>query len=544
MRTIHTIITLLICSLCSAQIIQRNNSFKFKNSALVIEATIHSADSYRMDSRIYTDYHLQIRSLLKGSSSTNEIILTDLGGTIGLERLEVSPSNSFQVGMHGIFFLNPIVDGSQYEVSFLGQSLVELNDVLSPDQLQEINENYMAMDYLSIRFQEKSSTSSRVINNISPLNVVAGIGETITITGSGFGATGPNGAIKVWTPFANNPNSLISHSQSYKYLSWSDTQIVFKVPSNAGTGQIRVGSSTNFASSTQVLRITSNIKDQANALNTGINSIHLPAKHLDGIQFVPQPNFTNVSAIDRFKEALEIWKCESEIDFKYDELSTSSAAAGTNDGISVVGFDNALGNSVLGVALTSVSACSGNGRWFVADVDLLFNANINFNYSLNPTIAPQFDFYSVALHELGHVRNHGHVLNTGYVMFPSISSGVDRRILHPDEVAGAQIVQLDSSSNQVCNQPLMINATCSTASTDDLAHLQISFYPNPVVDKVFFKNLDVLANTAYVLYDLNGKTIASETRVDNSTLDVSRLSSGHYFIRFNESSQVFQFVKQ
>jgi hypothetical protein len=53
-------------------------------------------------------------------------------------------------------------------------------------------------------------------------------------------------------------------------------------------------------------------------------------------------------------------------------------------------------------------------------------------------IAGRIDVETVALHELGHLLGLNHSTSSGSIMFPSVSMGVTKRLLSPDDIAGAR----------------------------------------------------------------------------------------------------------
>lgn len=515
MKTLLQFIILIVTFSVNAQIIPLKLEEKIEKSPFIVEGKIIDQNSYKTENSIYTNYTLQVTNVLKGNLTDNVITVKAIGGTVGNQKLVTCPSDNFHQDENTIFFLEKIVNQNVFQASFFGQSTVSLEHI-SDKELTKISKS-LGYKYSKVSTNsQKNSAIAATITNISPTTVNAGVGETITITGSGFGASGPTSGIKVWTKFANNPSQMKSHSAAYNYVSWSDTQIVFKVPSDAGTGQIWVGSGSSHATSTQVVTVATSVRDNANAVNSAIYPVSLPSLQNQGIQFVLNTNFTNTDAINRTKEALQQWQCETNIDFTLDETTTTANTNNVNDGLSVLYFDTSMSSSTLGVTLTSLSACSGSGRWYVNDVDLAMNGNTNFNFSLNATGASQIDYYSVMLHELGHVRNLGHVLNGSQVMYPSIGAATDKRTLHPNDVIGGNLVQNDSNTNQVCGNPLMVDASCSQQLTyvpDDAFEqklINLGYDIAPLDDYVPTSNINTITNLT-----INGDPISDLTGIED-----------------------------
>lgn len=72
---------------------------------------------------------------------------------------------------------------------------------------------------------------------------------------------------------------------------------------------------------------------------------------------------------------------------------------------------------------------------------------------------------------------------------------------------------------------------------------KISIYPNPTADKLFFKG-SFNNNFKVSVFDILGKKILAKTLNTNESLDVSRLNTGIYIIRFDEFNTTYKFVKE
>lgn len=552
MKKIITLFTLLFVSISFSQILKVDTKTKIQESDFIFRGKIIGQNSFRTKNSIYTDYTLQIEEIIKGNENSQNVIVNVIGGRVGNDMLITCPENHFELNENSIYFLKKNTN-SVYELNYFGQSIISENDSEFENAQTIIN---------SIKNREKKSVQNNqninqqkavqaTITNISPLSVKGGVGETITITGTGFGATGPTSGIKVWTRFANNPSQMISHSNSYSYLSWSDTQIVFKVPSNAGSGQIWVGSGSSHATSSQSIDVYANVRDNLTGNGANLLTVSLPALQAQGIHFIPNINFTNPDAIARTQEAMEQWLCESGIDMTLDTATSTSNLNNTTDGLSVIYFDSSMSSSVLGVTLTSLSACSSTGRWYVTDTDLAINGNTNFNFTLANTTASQIDYYSVVLHELGHVRNLDHVLNSGHVMFPSISAGQQNRTLHTNDISGGLWVQNDSTTNQVCGKPLMVNGTCPPQLTyipDDAFEqrlIDLGYDTAPLDDYVPTANINTITTLnigGLGITDLTGIEDFADLEVfscGGNNLPIIDLSSNTNLLELNcTSSQV------
>ncbi|PIA62260.1 hypothetical protein AQUCO_00200326v1 [Aquilegia coerulea] len=120
--------------------------------------------------------------------------------------------------------------------------------------------------------------------------------------------------------------------------------------------------------------------------------------------------------------AFERWAAVS--NFTFQEATNSSKAD------IVIGFhsgdhgDNVTFDGPGGVLAHAFAPSIG---WFHYDVEE--------NWSTKPT-AGHFDLETVAVHEIGHLLGLGHSSVSDAIMFPSVSSGVTKRDLHENDIAG------------------------------------------------------------------------------------------------------------
>ena len=73
-------------------------------------------------------------------------------------------------------------------------------------------------------------------------------------------------------------------------------------------------------------------------------------------------------------------------------------------------------------------------------------------------------------------------------------------------------------------------------SVDEVFGSQVTIYPNPVKDKLFFSNF----TEKFTIHDVRGKSIIQgNVSSTNSSIDVSKLSKGIYFIKTNKRTTKF-----
>jgi len=71
---------------------------------------------------------------------------------------------------------------------------------------------------------------------------------------------------------------------------------------------------------------------------------------------------------------------------------------------------------------------------------------------------------------------------------------------------------------------------------------KIRVYPNPTKDQLYFKGLSEPFEVS--VYDIVGKSILDETLDANTSLDVSKLQSGIYILKFKDYDSTFKLIKE
>ena len=534
MKKIILLISLCFVAKIHGQIIAVDLNYKLNNAPYILKGEVlnENFEEDKMKTTIFSFYTIKTLTVYKGEEISNTIKVKIPGGELGNKKLIVCPNSTFNIGDTGIYFLNKIEE-DLYEPAFLGQSeYIMEKDVYKSLDIQ--NKKPLSEVKIIIDNQKNSISKNTLasITSISPTTLNAGIGEVVTITGSGFGATGPPSGQKVWVVSSLNPNNYVSQSGIYNYVSWSDTEIKYKVSSDAATGKIRVGFASTYAESTQILQINYNVRDEANANSTAIFPVKLPAISNGGISFKLNTNFTNLDAINSTKIAMDSWSCATDIKLGIDQTATTTNLNSTSDNQSVLFFAS-LGTTVLGLTYSTISGCSLTGRFYVSDIDLGINSSQPFNYTMNPTPNNQFDYYNVVLHELGHVGNQKHVNDVTDIMHPSVGMGVLNRNLSTNNINGGIWIQNDSQTGAiVCARPNMTSGVCLNLSsvTNEIKNNNTYIYPNPNKGKFTINSNNELVNQVQI-YSLDGKLIFTQYINEiNPKITIPQISKGIYLI--------------
>jgi hypothetical protein len=100
----------------------------------------------------------------------------------------------------------------------------------------------------------------------------------------------------------------------------------------------------------------------------------------------------------------------------------------------------------------------------------------------------------------------------------------------------ASIAYNDDAVNIFNNQKINL-------SIDDLSKEAISIFPNPSSDAIFFEGISSI-NFSVSVYDMLGNKILESEHTINSPLNISGLKTGMYFLKINNNSSIFKFIKK
>lgn len=450
-------------------------------ATLIVEARVAGQQAERQaGGHLATSYTLGVYKVFKGPLPAGPLRVLTPGGTLGLLHEEVSDELGLPVGQQGIFLLAPdpaspgayrLAAGPQ---GFIGYDLASgaATDPfgsypagaasLYPTLAQLTGRAYQALQPNTAL----AATAARVahpaaaqqlavtpsISSLAPRAVAAGASTStntsaagvLTISGSGFGDSRGAGYVQFRNADNPGPDAAPNYVQPLAgdYLSWSDAQIQVRVPSRgtsgngAGTGLVRVATNDgSLATSAQPLTVTY-------AITTGVGSndpTHPFRPHLVGIEnggytLRYSPSLP-AAAQAPFAAALASWRNQAGANRSVGDATTTDATARDNQ--SVVRFDNiadALPTGVLGRTYSYYSGCtlSGTTTWVLLETDYVFSAGANWNFAAEAPAANQYDFQSVALHELGHGMQLAHVISATGAMNYAIGNGQARRTLDND----------------------------------------------------------------------------------------------------------------
>lgn len=539
-------------------------------STLIIEGKVIGKDCFwdAPHKNIYTKNRIEVYTLFKGKLNAEMIDIITEGGVVDNDMDVVSNSLSLMVKDRGIFLLKPsnvkyALTSEQnivrYEAVAATQGFVQynVNNQTASDlfhtydniktnvfksitnysqQKMRILKNEDLTKAVDNQNEQQKNVNSLAITSFIPTTITAGTKSILTISGSGFGIS--QGLSTVGFKSADNAGSTYINPDATEYISWSDSEIKLYVPYKAGTGTIQVTIGTVTTSSSTLTVPYS----QTNMISSGAYQAYLVGMN-NNKEYTWQYNVnfnTNANAKSAFLRALTTWRCGSFVNWQIDTINTTAIDISATDLVNVITFDssNPLPAGVVGRCTSHMSSCA-TGIWYVKDLDIVFSATANWNYSTSTSFT-NTDFESFALHELGHGQQLGHVINPADVMHYSISTGTFRRTLSQNNLDCANNVMAISTSTAFCSRPKMValtSTTCQIGSVatgiDDVNTQSFLVFPNPGNGNMQI-NYSIEANqkAVFEIYDILGhKLYYKELKNNEVNVKITDcdLVSGIYF---------------
>ena len=346
-KLIFLFVFIILSSLAFSQCMVENWSLekRVQLSTLVVEGRIISQESEwdKHHALIYTKSKIDVYKVFKGSVESKTITLITPGGTVGLDKLSVSPSLQVEQGSVGVFLL---VDAESilaenlktYKPTASVQSYIKYTEYDSKayDNLKVYNsiigELYPTISHFSnenikeLKHYNPSASKTKIRALAPPIitsfdvdTITAGTGSLLTISGSNFGIARGKG--KVGFRDANSGDSTLYFPPLKTYYeSWSNSAIKVYVPSRAGTGTIRVFNNLGeYGTSADTLTISwshSNVFFAFGNDTSAYQIDHINDNAAGGYTWQMTPDFeANGDAVRSFTRSLEEWRCETKMNW-------------------------------------------------------------------------------------------------------------------------------------------------------------------------------------------------------------------------------------
>jgi hypothetical protein len=482
---------------------------KVSQSALIVEGKVVSKKSFwnSTHTMIYTSNEVEVYKVFKGSLQKKSINIITVGGTVGDHCIIASHLLELEKNQVGVFFCeqNPKLTASFPSSSpvfrvyssmqgFLRYNLparsasapfatygnIEKSLYLLLKQKTgrtfEIKNNRFSIESALPKVHSDNSTAAPVITSFSPATVNAGAlldptNNQLTINGSGFGPASGAAAV-IFSDADASPGSQfveIAHDSNL-VVSWSNTKIVVKVPTKAGSGTLKVrdfnGNETSAPNNLDVRFsvLTANFDPPYGLKQFNLGNMNGTGGYSIKYSISTANNGVNINASPAkatFQRALNTWK--EGVGANLIEAGNSSMqVVNVDDGQNLVMYDNGgttldgpLAAGVLATCFSGITICSNSPSANQARKNGFDIVIRNTGYSLGTTPftlgpcppyseASNFvDLESVLLHELGHALNLGHIVDGAQGSNPTINPS---KVMHFSVAYNLRRISLDYSA--------------------------------------------------------------------------------------------------
>lgn len=521
---------------------------------VVVSAKLMRQECFRdlRDNRIYTRNFLVPEAAWKGLSSLPAAfeMITE-GGMLDGEGMSYTNTLMPRVGDEGIWFLYRDASRGGFLPYASLQGLLRKHEDAYYDYngslLGKVSD-FMALPAVLPEKQElpKPAGSAQAVAagtiNFSPKNAIAGIGQVLTVTGSGFGATQGTGYV------ALNPNGMGFSdpivSATFRYISWSDSKIEVEIPSGFST-KIRVVGSSGVQESTDTLHILANVSmRQYNPADFFYLNNQNTA---GGYYWTMHHDIRNNSAAKQATEdVFRHFRCRTGVHYTLQNSGTS-ARFNLGDNVQSIAFDTIGSELSSGIVaryeqLWSSCILGSETFYYVRSQELRFSSKFDYYYGTGAVPAGKTKFRYVMMHELGHSLQLGHVNEEGQTMHPIVDNlpatkWNKRDTLTKEEIqAGSYLVkQSRDFSFRACGLlPMLQPANCSdvygsASSVQDASFEAIEVYPNPAADLLNFRGMPA-GVTHFALFSSDGSLYRSGKADASTQVSLQGLPSGCYFL--------------
>lgn len=335
------------------------------------------------------------------------------------------------------------------------------------------------------------------ITSISPTSANAGVGDTITITGSGFGATRGTGKVE----FLNGRYQDGTRVPVTAYTSWSDTQIVCAVPRYAESGSVWVTADSAVSSTPYTYTVGYS--------TDGRTWPSLPVTYLINEN---TPDVVGEGAA--IQAAFATWNSAgSNFRLAYGGTTTTSGYPTTYDGHNDIYFTTDPDFPTGPLAMNSYWMSGST----ILESDITFADS--YSWAIGAVVG-RYDIETIALHELGH----GVGLDDQYGdMSEAMGAGQSnstRRTLSPYDAAGA-IHLYGGDATAPPDAPLVSSATHPVDST---------WYSNAAPTLTFSATgVSGVAGYSYVMNQVAATTPDTTSEGSGTSASYSGLANGEWW---------------
>jgi len=450
-------------------------------SDLIVEAQVVDRVSQwdKSQSMIYTVNTLKVYKIFEGKVNSSRVVkLITVGGRVGLDMLKAEPSLELEASVFGVFLMKQDRKMAQklgleedvYVPSASVQSFIQYDlhtneaysyykkydgrPLLHEELISYTEKRPEVLDKAPWEKEKVTPISAPFITSWSTDTLAAGTQIVLTINGGNFYIARGKG--KVEFRDANYGDGRFYTPQwGTSYKSWSNSKIEVYVPSRAGTGKVRITNNTNESVTTTSDLFVAYSHLNVSFGNSTLDTAYWPIDHVNdnsngGYTWQMNRKFRlHSDAVNSFMRALETWRCGTLVN--WDVGDDTNIDEIEREGVNVVRHTN-FGDSRLGVCYSWYRGCNQGSvlHWYADELDIEFDSTYNWYYGTGNPGNSKYDFESVAVHELGHGHQLGHVIDDEKIMHYSLGRGDRSVVLDDYDVAGGVYVREKSKVNNGC----------------------------------------------------------------------------------------------
>lgn len=272
-----------------------------------------------------------------------------------------------------------------------------------------------------------------------PKSVIGGKGESITIKGSGFGASRGNNYVTFTSDGSNYHGA--DYARTFAYKKWTDSEIIVEVPPSY-SNKVRVIIGSKQLESTDNLRVTANIATRS--VNPLVYNQLVNRNDKGGYTWVLDKQlFDNKEARECTESVMRQFRCKTGMSFILSDQPTT-AGYKMNDGVNSIVFDAPGYELPAGIVAYCdwvwFSCTSGNETiYYIPDFDCRLSTDFEWYYGKGKN--PKFGMAKlryVLFHEIGHALQLGHVNEDGESMHPIVQALPAENWLERDSITDSE----------------------------------------------------------------------------------------------------------
>jgi hypothetical protein len=514
---------------------------------------------------LVTLHELEIKHRWIGSSNAPRIWVLTEGGQLGALGRTVYGAAQIAGAQEGVFLLKKVTGRTfetqnlpdVYELVCGPQGQFSLTDGQMADcwgavsaSLEAFQAQYFAQaaPFALPTWKDSGSQvmarANASVTSLSPNPIIGGM-QTLTIVGSGFGASQGSSYVSFARDGVNYFDA--NTAKGFVYKSWSDSKIEVEVPETY-SGKVRVYVNGIYGESADVLHVKANVgmatinpREYFHLWNLNENGGHT--------WYMRRDLYNNTEARACIEGVFAEFRCKTGVNYTLTRQPTW-VKSDLGDGVNALMFDSVgyeLPNGVVAYYEQLWYSCILGGRTFYYVMGQELRISKRFDYYYGKGSIPQgknAKLSYVLFHELGHSLQLGHVNEDGESMHPVVQAlpadnwNMRDTLTTFDVKAGRYLVQESQQFDfRGCGvNPMGTISNCADVYGENarlsasLARMEISVLPNPSQGTAqLMMNIDLHEALEISIVNASGQQVY-QAPLQGHQHSLPKLPSGLYFV--------------